>query len=121
MDSPRKVLIVDDHALTCELLSAGLRLKGWNPESVGNFGSALVAVRSGFDVVLLDPGLPDSDPVKTIQDSYRLRQAGGKRIYVVTGAPITDQLRKLCNESGVDGLISKNARDFTDGLKTVFG
>lgn len=121
MDSSRKVLIVDDNEFTCDLLCIGLRLKGWFPESVGNFGSALAAVRSGFEVVLLDPGLPDSMPVETIENSYRLREAGGKRIYIITGAPIDERLQKICTKAGVDGLLSKNAQDFTLGLKSIFG
>ena len=121
MQGERKVLIVDDDDLLCQLLCAGLRLKGWIPESVGNFGSALVALKSGFDIVLLDPGLPDSTPIATIENSYRLRAAGGKKIYIITGAPLDSQLQKICDDAGVDGLISKNAQDFTLGLKSIFG
>lgn len=120
MDSPRKVLIVDDDDHLCYILSAGLRLKGWNPEAVGTFGDALVAVRSGFDVVLLDPGLPDSMPVKTIQDLGRLKP-WANRIYIITGAPIDDALHKLCMESGATGVMSKNAQEFLAGITEVFG
>jgi DNA-binding response OmpR family regulator len=119
MQEARKVLIVDDDENLCYLLCAGLRLKGWIPESVGNFGSALVAVRSGFDVVLLDPGLPDSPPMATIRDSRRLREGGGRRIYILTGAPIDDKMKAICAECGADGLISKNATDFVAGLRKI--
>lgn len=120
MDGTKKVLIIDDDELLCQLLSAGLRLKGWTPVSVGNFGSALVVVKSGFDVVLLDPGLPDSLPVRTIKDLGRLKP-WAKKVYIITGAPITDDLHQLCMDSGATGVMSKNALEFTMGLKSVFG
>lgn len=120
MQEARKVLIVDDDEMLCQLLCAGLRLKGWIPESVGNFGSALVASRSRYDVILLDPGLPDSTPVKTIQDLGRLR-TGHEKIYVITGAPIDAAMHTLCIESGATGVMSKNAQEFLAGLTEVFG
>ncbi len=100
MAGQRKVLIVDDDENLCYLLSSGLRLKGWNPVAVG---------------------LPDSMPMKTIEDSYRLREAGGKLIYIVTGAPIDAKLQAICDAAGADGLITKSAPDFTLGLKSIFG
>lgn len=120
MDGTKKVLIVDDDENLRYLLCAGLRLKGWIPVAVGNFGSALVEVKNGYDVILLDPGLPDSAPVKTIQNLGRLR-IGDERIYIITGAPIDDTLHKLCMDSGATGVMSKNAREFMSGLKEVFG
>lgn len=120
MQGPRKVLIVDDDEMLCSLLCAGLRLKGWNPVAVGNFGSALVESKNGFDVILLDPGLPDSPPLKTIQDLGRLR-TNRERIYVITGAPIDDALHNLCMDSGATGVMSKDAQEFMAGLTDVFG
>lgn len=120
MQRPKKVLIVDDDENLCYLLCAGLRLKGWNPVSVGNFGSALVEAKNGYDVILLDPGLPDSPPVKTIRSLGRLRM-GVEKIYIITGAPIDDTMHQLCIESGASGVMSKDARDFMAGLQEVFG
>lgn len=120
MQGPKKVLIVDDDENLCYLLCAGLRLKGWTPVSVGNFGSALVEVKNGYDVILLDPGLPDSLPIKTIQSLGRLRM-GSEKIYIITGAPIDNALHKLCMESGASGVMSKDAREFMAGLTEVFG
>lgn len=120
MDGTKKVLIVDDDTTLCHLLCAGLRLKGWIPEAVGNFGSALVAAKARFDVILLDPGLPDSPPVKTIQNLGRLKH-GNQRLYIITGAPIDEALHRLCIESGATGVMSKNAQEFLAGLVDVFG
>lgn len=121
MQEARKVLIIDDDETVRSLLCAGLRLKGWIPEAVGNFGSAVAAVKSGFAIALLDPGLPDSDPVRTIQGIGRLKQLGARKVYVITGAPIDDNFCKFCSESGADGIMSKNAREFVLGLIEVFG
>lgn len=120
MQGDRKVLIVDDDENLCYLLCAGLRLKGWNPDVVGNFGSALVGVKNGYDVVLLDPGLPDSMPLETIENLRRLK-IGDSKVYIITGAPIDKKFHDFCIQCGATGVMSKNAREFLAGLVDVFG
>jgi len=120
MQSPRKVLIVDDDENLCYLLCAGLRLKGWFPTAVGTMKAALEVVRSGFDVVMLDPGLPDSEPMNTISMIGRLRWDVDK-VYVMTGSPVDEEFKELCKDHGAAGVMSKNAPEFLAGLTSVFG
>ena len=121
MPDEKKVLIVDDDELLCYMLSANLRLKGWNPVSVGNFGSALVEAASGYELALLDLGLPDSPHLKTIENIFRLKKAGVRRVLVITGAPVDEAVEKMCAECGADGVMSKNASEFMNGLRGLFG
>ncbi len=120
MPRPGKVLIVDDDENLCYLLSASLRMKGWVPVAAGTMTEALVTVRSGFDVVMLDPGLPDSEPISTIESIGKLRWDADK-VYVMTGAPINEDFIQFCRDHGAAGVMSKNAQEFMAGLVSVFG
>jgi len=120
MQRPRKVLIVDDDENLCYILAASLRMRGWEPLSAGTFADAVKAVRSGFDVVLLDLGLPDSEPMSTIERIGRLRW-DAEKVYIMTGSPVDEEFIQLCMDHGAAGVMSKNAQEFRAGLTSVFG
>lgn len=62
--SPGRVLVIDDEALVCWSLSAGLRQAGYITATAPTAEDALrlARVEPHFDAVLLDARLPDCDP-----------------------------------------------------------
>jgi two-component system, OmpR family, response regulator len=71
---PAKVLVVDDEASICALLSATLRLTGFDVRVAGGGREALVAAAEWVpDLVVLDVMMPDLDGFEVAQ---RLRAAG---------------------------------------------
>jgi two-component system, OmpR family, response regulator len=71
---PAKVLVVDDEANICALLSATLRLTGFDVRVAGGGREALVAAEDfGPDLVVLDVMMPDVDGFEVAQ---RLRSSG---------------------------------------------
>lgn len=115
-----KVLIIEDDAHLAYLLCSKLRILGWNPEAVGTFGAGMAAVKKG-DIVILDPGLPDSIPGKSLANIFQLKERGAKRVVVITGAFIDEGLRRVAIELGADVIFSKDATDFREGIELEFG
>jgi two-component system, OmpR family, response regulator len=71
---PAKVLVVDDEASICALLSATLRLTGFEVKVAGGGHEALAtAAEWGPDLVVLDVMMPDLDGFEVAQ---RLRSSG---------------------------------------------
>jgi two-component system OmpR family response regulator len=71
---PAKVLVVDDEASICALLSATLRLTGFDVRVAGGGREALTAAAEWVpDLVVLDVMMPDLDGFEVAQ---RLRAAG---------------------------------------------
>jgi two-component system, OmpR family, response regulator len=69
-----KVLVVDDEANICALLSATLRLTGFDVRIAGGGREALIAAEDfGPDLVVLDVMMPDVDGFEVAQ---RLRSSG---------------------------------------------
>ena len=59
---PARVLVVDDEPSILALLSASLRLSGFEVHAAGNGAAALTAVaQNSLDIVVLDVMLPDCD------------------------------------------------------------
>ena len=63
-DVPARVLCVDDHRDTCEMLKVLFRISGYDTVTAGTFAEALeLARRGGFDVAILDNRLPDGSGI----------------------------------------------------------
>ncbi len=62
-----KILIVEDNAVLCRMLSNWLERKGFQTVSAGNVGQALKLINSsGVDIIISDIRLPDGDGVENI-------------------------------------------------------
>ena len=69
---PLRVLIVEDHVDTRDILSRFLRRFGYEVDSLGTYESALEALnRSQFQVLLSDLTLPDGDGCDLVQEAKR--------------------------------------------------
>jgi len=67
-----RVLYVEDHDDTRDVLSRLLRRLGYEVDSVGTYESALEALnRSQFQVLLSDLALPDGDGCDLVQEAKR--------------------------------------------------
>lgn len=75
--APLRLLVVEDHASTLEVLSRLLQRAGHEVVAAGTLASALAAAKSGqFDVVISDLGLPDgtgNELMEILRARYRLR------------------------------------------------
>jgi len=68
----QRILLVEDHDDTRDVLSRLLRRLGYEVDSVGTYESALEALnRSQFQVLLCDLTLPDGDGCDLVQEAKR--------------------------------------------------
>ncbi|HSJ45854.1 MAG TPA: response regulator transcription factor [Euzebyales bacterium] len=95
------VLVIEDDPTIAEPLASGLRRRGYGAVVVGTGAAALAA--DGYDVVLLDLGLPDMDGYDVCR---QLRSVSDVPIIVVTArGDETDRVIGL--ELGADDYIVK--------------
>ena len=100
-----RVLLIEDHRLTRELVTDHLRTKGFAVDAVQR-GEEAIAARAvaTYDAVILDLGLPDVDGRDLLP---RLRSsANDQPILVLTARDSVDQRIGLLNE-GADDFIRK--------------
>ncbi len=98
---PVRILIVEDEALVRLLAADDLRALGHEVEEAGDAAEALAAVRSaagstGFDVAVVDLGLPDRPGEDLVRELRRLRP--GLRVLVATGYGEADLARRFGDE-----------------------
>ncbi len=80
----RRILLVDDNALTAEATAAVLRVGGHNVRVATRAGEALAGFAPGsVDLLLTDLGLPDVDGWQLIDRLRRIDPA--LRVGVITG------------------------------------
>jgi CheY-like chemotaxis protein len=78
MDSHAKILLVEDHRDTAELMQRVLRLCGYEVCLAGGVGEALAAANSQeFDLALCDIGLPDGDGCDLMHQLRSLHELDG--------------------------------------------
>jgi two-component system, sensor histidine kinase and response regulator len=123
-----RVLVVDDHALACQILSDALKSFGLRVESVASGQAALRALSAAdssnpFQLVLMDWHMPGMDGLETT----RLILRGGhlKRVpeIVMVTAFGREEIRAQAEELGVKGHLLKPviASSLCDTLMDVFG
>jgi len=98
-----RVLVVEDEPTIRRSVAYSLRRDGFEVEEVGDGGEALERAEDGFDVVILDLGLPTVSGTEVLR---RLRAAGPVPIIVLT-ALCTESDRILGLELGADDYVTK--------------
>lgn len=79
----KRVLVVEDDKRACRSLTKLLELKEIRVTCAETFGEALTCVQvSQFDLVVVDLGLPDSEPLQTLE---RVHELHSSRAIVFTG------------------------------------
>jgi CheY-like chemotaxis protein len=98
-----RILIVEDHRDSAEMMGLALRRQGYEVESVGSGGDALRACRDNrFDVLIADIGLPDFDGWELLG---RIRDKPAKSIAFTAYAMVADVERS--RQAGFDAHLSK--------------
>jgi len=78
---PPRVLFVDDHADTCDLIRIVLTQAGYEVFVAACASDALAAARRAeFDLYILDNRLPDSTGLELLAPPARVRPAGARRL-----------------------------------------
>lgn len=98
-----RVLVVEDEPTIRRSVAYSLRRDGFEVEEVGDGGEALERAEVGFDVVILDLGLPTVSGTEVLR---RLRAAGPVPIIVLTALG-TESDRILGLELGADDYVTK--------------
>src|ERR671915_2413753 len=103
-----RIRIVEDEARITSFLEKGLRANGFVTSVAGDARVGLERARSGgFDLVILDLGLPDRDGMEVLSD---LRETDSRTPVIILTARdgVTDTVRGL--ESGADDYVPKPFR-----------
>ena len=108
VDTPRRrVLIVDDHVDSAELLAALLEVDGHSVQMAHDGRAALsAALAFGPDFVLLDIGLPGLDGYHVIQELRGMPGVAEATIVATTGYG-RDEDRARCLAAGFDEHLTK--------------
>lgn len=89
-----RILLVEDHASTLQILAVALRHKGHRVTPVGTMRAALDAVHEGeHDLMVCDIGLPDGDGWQLLE-TVRMRSRIPAVAMSAYGTP-TDMARSL--------------------------
>jgi two-component system, OmpR family, response regulator len=103
-----RILIVEDEARITSFLEKGLKANGFVTSVAGDAREGLERARSGgFDLVILDLGLPDRDGMEVLSE---LRETDTRTPVIILTARdgVTDTVRGL--ESGADDYVPKPFR-----------
>src|SRR5918992_1831361 len=103
-----RIRIVEDEARITSFLEKGLRANGFVTSVAGDARVGLERVRSGgFDLVILDLGLPDRDGMEVLRE-FREADAGTPVIILTARDSVADTVTGL--ESGADDYVPKPFR-----------
>jgi len=80
-----RVLVVDDHLATLEILDTFLSLSGFSVTLAGNGSQAMELASDGFDAVLTDLAMPGMDGRELIQELRSRLRSRPIPIVVVSG------------------------------------
>ncbi|TFV75720.1 hybrid sensor histidine kinase/response regulator [Bradyrhizobium frederickii] len=104
---PRRVLLVDDDPVNCEVGEAILKRLGHDPTIARNGASAVeLAGDHSFDVILMDLHMPDMDGVEAATRIGALDLPKIPRIIAVT-ADVSSSARERLADAGIVRIISK--------------
>lgn len=103
MQSPKRILCIEDHADTCDLLTFLLGKEGYNAKCAASRREAL-AESGVFDLYVIDHGLPDGDGFELCR-SIRQRQPGAK--VVIYSASADSAHHKAAYAAGANAYVNK--------------
>lgn len=116
----RRVLIVDDDPLVAEVLASIMQMVSDEVVTVDTLKKCMEAVTLGpFALVLLDLMLPDSRSYKTLEAISKIKEMGGRRVVVITGAEIGAAFLADAKQRGAETVLSKN-NDLHKSMSALF-
>ncbi len=99
-----RVLVVEDERRMAALLAQGLGEEGWQVEVVGTVAAASARVDDGWDVIVLDWGLPDGDGL-TLLGRWRRRGLDTPVLMLTARDQIGERVSGL--RTGADDYLTK--------------
>ena len=108
----KRVLLVDDDPMTCEIMGEILRDLGLDVVCVENGADCIRKIdcddAGSFDVVLMDLRLPGMDGFETARKIRQMESGRNSRISIFAlTASVFDEDRQRVGKAGMDGLIAK--------------
>lgn len=105
-----KILLVEDEQYTRELYASLLKEAGYEVDTAedGEKGFSM-AMKEGYDLILLDIILPKKDGVTFLKDLRRLDPKRRNRKVVMLTVLERDEFIKSALKSGADGYLIKSA------------
>jgi DNA-binding response OmpR family regulator len=100
------VLVVEDNEAIRSLLSRLLERRGYFVASVSSGGAAIEASAEGFDVVLLDVGLPDLNGLEVCRRIRARASTANLPIVIMTGRAEPGDIRDGL-AAGADDFVTK--------------
>ena len=95
MDVARRILLIEDHADTAELMARVLRSSGYDVHVAGCVKDALSAAGArAFDLAICDIGLPDGDGCDLMDQLQSLHNLPG---IALTAHAMPDDVERLRN------------------------
>src|SRR5688500_4011550 len=99
----KRILCVEDHADTCDLLTFLFGKQGYRAECAATSREAL-ARHEGFDLYVIDHGLPDGDGLELCRAVKR--QGSGSRVVIYSGSALPEDHR-AAHAAGADAYVNK--------------
>lgn len=105
VDSARNILIVEDHALSRELLAGLMHGLGWKPLLAGSIAEGLIHLDSAPELIVLDLTLPDGSGTEILR---AVRERGLTcQVMIMTGWDPSDSRLDEVRRLQADGLFQK--------------
>lgn len=109
MDTPKKILIVEDDQFLREFYQELLGEEGYMVEVAAEGEMGLSRIRSGvYDLILLDIMLPKKDGIQILRELKATPPANKSTIVVLTNLG-QDAVIRECFDLGADGYLIKSA------------
>lgn len=128
LDSPRKVLVVDDDESIRELCALVLRTAGYKVETAVNGADGIEKLKgSAFDLVITDINMPEVGGLEFYEAALELAPRAGGKFLFMTGAASEEQtnavsslgLKLLEKPFRISGLLEAVDSFMREPLKTV--
>lgn len=99
-----KILIVEDDSLIRIILTELLKVSGHEVDAVGTCAAAQEKMHNGYDLFIVDLGLPDGDGREIASE---LRAAGNKRPIIAFSGREEYEMEKPCLTVGMSAYVKK--------------
>ncbi len=109
LDSPRRVLIVEDNRVNRMVAERFVREAGFDSEVAHSGREALLRFsETSWDAILLDCRMPEMDGWETARAIRRLEADSERRVSIIAmTADVEDLTRERCFEAGMDAYLPK--------------
>lgn len=100
------ILVVDDNLINIKVTTLLLKEYGYHSVDVAHNGQqALDLFLNGFDLILLDIGLPDISGLDVCR--IMREKLNGKKLPIVVLTAHGDQIKQECLDAGADAFLAK--------------